>query len=185
VVESDNIDPDLNFSEDVDNPGEDPTQQQTNVLNLVCSAIEEIVRRADEYGRRRVAQSGQPRGSSNDFEQIYQILTRVFNDAWHRMDRVRLPKDHNHKTSHFKAPRSAIFILDPGDVIRIKKVIKRRGQNWEHYLAWNLRYIAAGCRREIPPPQIFFHRIKAVFDFFSEKKIQILESHYLMNWCNK
>jgi hypothetical protein len=94
----------------------------------------------------------------------------VFNDAWHGMDCARVPNDHDHKSAYFQALRSAIFILDPGDAIRIKQVTERRGQQWAHYLAWNFRYIAARCRRETPPSEIVFHRVKAVFDFFSDKK---------------
>lgn len=86
------------------------------------------------------------------------------------MDRVKVPMHHDLKAAYFQALRAAIFMMDAGDMARVKRVVEKRGRKWEQLMAFNFRYIALRVKRRIPPANILYHRVKAVFDFFGDKK---------------
>jgi hypothetical protein len=60
--------------------------------------------------------------------------------------------------------------MDAGDVRQVKHVLQQKGRSWSHMMAFNFAYIASRVKRYIPTPIVLYHRVKAVFDFFMDKK---------------
>ena len=98
------------------------------------------------------------------------LISRVLGDAFHLMDRMKVPMHHDFKAAYFQALRAAVFIMDAGDVERVKDVMKSNGRKWSQAMAFNFRYIAERVRRTIPPPTVLYSRLKFVFDFFQDQK---------------
>lgn len=95
----------------------------------------------------------------------------VLGDAFHFMDRAKLPMHHEYKALFFRALRAAMFILNKEDVAKVKKVLENKpGMTWEKALTFNFDYIAARVRRTVPPASILYNRMLAVFDFFKDRK---------------
>lgn len=99
----------------------------------------------------------------------YVVLTKVLGDAFHVMDRVKVPMHHDFKPSFFRALRGAIFILNPQDVSNVKTALRIvTTKEWNMLLAFNFKYVAQRVRRRIPPPDLLHARVKAVFDHFED-----------------
>ena len=87
------------------------------------------------------------------------------------MDRAKLPMHHEYKALYFQALRAAIFIMVKTDVDDVKEVLYcKHGTSWDQKMAFDFPYIAKRVRRCVPPPIILCNRLKAVFDFFKDKK---------------
>ena len=98
------------------------------------------------------------------------IFSRVLGDGFHLMDHVKVPMRHDFKAAYFRALRAALFIHDSGDLERVKRVLQKKNQKLSHVLAWKYSYIALRVKQRIPPPNILYARVKAVFDFFMYKQ---------------
>ena len=66
------------------------------------------------------------------------------------------------------------------DVDDVKTVLQSKGLSWEKKIAFDFQYISQSVRRKVPAADILYHHIKAVFEFFKEKKTQQLEHNYLV-----
>ena len=97
------------------------------------------------------------------------ILSRVLGDAFHVMDRVKVPINHCYKAAYFMALREAMFILNPQDVKNLRECYNVDDKGWQRMLAFNFSFIAKRVRRRIPPPTILHARVKAVYDYFQDK----------------
>ena len=85
--------------------------------------------------------------------------------------RVKVPMHHDFKAAYFQALCAAFFIMDAGDVERVKKIVEDSGRKWSNTMAFNFRYIAQLVRRKVPSPAVVLHsRLEAVFDFFKDQK---------------
>ena len=122
------------------------------------SVVERIIRDANE-----LATSQNQNGSG-----MTQPL--VLGDAFHFMDRVKVPVHHDWKAAYFSAFRDAIFIYDTDDKAKVQAVLESLGKTWERETAFNFRYITKRVRRYIPPCKVLHARVKAVFDFFCDKQ---------------
>ena len=94
----------------------------------------------------------------------------ILGDAFHFMDRVKVPVHHDWKAAYFSAFRDALFIYDTDDKEKVQVVLETVGKTWERELAFNSRYITKRVRRYIPPSKVLHARVKAVFDFFQDKQ---------------
>ena len=95
----------------------------------------------------------------------------VLGDLFHFMDRAKLPMHHEYKALFFRSLRAAVFIMVKSDVEEVKEVLKSKpGHSWEYKMAFDFQYIAKRVRRRVPPPTILYNIIKAVFEFFKDKK---------------
>ena len=95
------------------------------------------------------------------------LLTRVLGDAFHVMDRIKVPMHHDFKPSFFRAIRAAIFVLNPEDVRQLKaalRVTSKSNKQWDKLLAFNFKFVAQRVRRRIPEPDMLYERLKPVFD---------------------
>jgi hypothetical protein len=94
----------------------------------------------------------------------------ILGDAFHFMDRVKVPVHHDWKAAYFSAFRDALFIYDTDDKQKVEVVLESMGKTWEREAAFNTRYITKRVRRYIPPSDVLHARVKAVFDFFQDKQ---------------
>jgi hypothetical protein len=108
-------------------------------------------------------------GSQNE-EALDQHHRSVLGDAFHFMDRVKVPVHHDWKAAYFSALRDAIFIFDVDDKKKVQSVLLSKGKTWEQEVSFHSRYICRRVRRYIPPGEILHGRVKAVFDFFGDKQ---------------
>lgn len=94
----------------------------------------------------------------------------VLGDLFHFMDRAKLPMHHEYKGLFFRSLRAAMFIMNSQDVEDVKRVLEsKENTSWEEKLAYNFDYIARRVRRRVPPANILYQRMKAVYDFFKDK----------------
>ena len=98
------------------------------------------------------------------------ILSRVLGDAFHVMDRVKVPVNHCYKAAYFMALREAIFIMNPEDVNNLRDAYGIDNNDWKRKLAFDFQFIAKRVRHRIPPPKILHARVNAVYNYFQDKK---------------
>lgn len=94
----------------------------------------------------------------------------VLADIFHLMDRAKLPMHHDYKALFFRALRAAMFIMNKRDVDQVKTVLQKKGISWNKTLAFNFDYIAKRVRRTVPPADVLYNRLLAVYNFFKDKK---------------
>lgn len=94
---------------------------------------------------------------------------RVLADIFHLMDRAKLPMHHEYKALFFRSLRAAMFVMCKADVDDVKEVLQSKGESWDSKMAFDFGYITQRVRRIVPPPQVLYNRLKAVFDFFKDK----------------
>ena len=98
------------------------------------------------------------------------ILSRVLGDAFHVMDRVKVPVNHCYKAAYFMALREAIFIMNPEVVNNLRDAYGIDNNDWKRKLAFDFQFIAKRVRHRIPPPKILHARVNAVYNYFQDKK---------------
>lgn len=55
--------------------------------------------------------------------------------------------------------------MNQDDVEKVKAVVEsKQGTSWEHLMAFDFQYIARRVRRRVPPPEILYNRMKAVYE---------------------
>lgn len=90
------------------------------------------------------------------------LLTRVLGDAFHVMDRIKVPMHHDFKPSFFRAIRAAIFVLNPENVHQLKAALRiTSNKQWDKLHAFNFKFVAQRVRRRIPEPEMLYERLKA------------------------
>lgn len=95
----------------------------------------------------------------------------VLGDLFHFMDRAKLPMHHEYKALYFRSLRAAMFIMNSDDVEEVKAVLASKSDtSWEKKMAFDYAYIAQRVRRYVPEPNILYNRVKAVYEFFKDKK---------------
>ena len=102
-------------------------------------------------------------------DEFTELVRRVLGDAFHFMDRVKVPVHHEWKAAYFAALRESIFIYDYRDKKLVENVLARKGKTWQEQVSFNFRYIAQRVRRRIPPRKMLHLRVKAVYDYFMNK----------------
>ena len=93
----------------------------------------------------------------------------VLGDIFHFMDRAKLPMHHEYKALFFRALRASVFIMCKQDVEDVKTVLEAKRISWEKKMAFDWNYIAHRVRRHVPKPEVLYHRMTAVYEFFCDK----------------
>jgi hypothetical protein len=107
------VSPQLDFEEkENSNESSSRTPEQTAFLDGLDESIARILKYADELASRH-------KDGNEAMDQEW-ILSRVLSDAFHVMDRVKVPTPHEFKAAYFRALRAAMFVMDSGDVKRVK-----------------------------------------------------------------
>lgn len=143
--------------------------------------LERLIKEADELAKSQEQQSNND-GNTN---RSNLPLKKVLGDAFHFMDRAKIPMHHEYKALFFRCLRSAMFIMNKDDVDEVKKVLEQKeGTSWNKKMAFDFEYIAQRVRRTVPPPAVLYNRMKVVFDFFKDK-IDSTTRHTLFNDRNR
>lgn len=93
-------------------------------------------------------------------------FTRVLQDIWHVMHRLKLPVNHGARIGFSRAMRDAIFIMDQEDVRKVTHHLRKDGHNFEDFYASNPTWILARVRRHVPSPDRLVQRLGHVFCSF-------------------
>ena len=113
---------------------ENATPRQIGAVNALDEMIEKIIKDADDYAASLVTSNETVNRDENDHmyeERLIMsqaLVTRVLGDAFHVMDRVKVPMHHDLKSAYFQALRAAIFFLDAGDMTRVKGILEKKGK---------------------------------------------------------
>ncbi|GAA6034100.1 hypothetical protein JCM8097_000695 [Rhodosporidiobolus ruineniae] len=90
-------------------------------------------------------------------------FTRVLLDAWHAMDRIKVPKRHGCHAEYYRALSAAIFVPDPKDKALLSARFARLGSSFDYEVRRRPEYVWARCRRTIPPPHELVPAMASVF----------------------
>jgi hypothetical protein len=139
--------------------------------------IQKLISDAETFWRERYGKSlfdSDPEQQEDDdiIDEVFKVLTRVLGDAFHVMDRVKVPMHHDFKIAYFRALRAAIFLFNPEDVANVKRSLKIETdpKAWDRLLAFHFKFIAERVRRRIPDPDMLFERVQHVFNTFQDTK---------------
>lgn len=150
---------------------------EERIFDLTIDKFDMLKEKADEYLKQAfgISEGGNIDviADMNDHEDgnleaTVELITRIFGDAFHVMDRIKVPIRHAAKPSYFMALRDAIFLLNPEDVRNVKKAYTISDKEWCRMMSFNFNFIANRVRRRIPPPDILYPRVKAVYDYFQD-----------------
>lgn len=89
--------------------------------------------------------------------------SRVINDIWHVMDRIKIPKNHGIAKKYAKTLSQGIFIVDEADKSAVSKVLSDKGTTWEKMLISNPKWLWRRCKRHVPPPNKLLPVVRDIF----------------------
>ena len=176
-----------NYTEEVDS-----SPESAGVLDNLTEKIRSILEEADTFSKEAfglndtefqfdaaVSDEEEPVEGSLDAPNN-QVLSRVLGDAFHVMDRVKVPINHCIKPAYFMPLQEAIFVMNPVDVQNIRRCYDLDDKVWRNKVAFDFRFIAKRVRRRIPPPMILSKRLDAVYNLF-ENAIDFTTNRPLFN----
>jgi hypothetical protein len=100
-----------------------------DVQNIASKAIQEAERCADQI-RKAIGNVG-----DGGTAELY--FRRVLGDAFHFMDRVKVPVHHDWKAAYFGALRETIFHYDETDKVAVERVLQKYGRTWNQAVRHN------------------------------------------------
>jgi hypothetical protein len=167
----------------VETQGDECTEHSALAEEIVqATEYEKIIKAAEEFAVNKYGPScnyeyasSQEEGHEEDDNLLsaeFILFSRILGDAFHVMDRVKVPMHHDFKPAYFRALRAAIFIFNPHDVAKVKKALKIESdpKAWETLLAFNFKIISETVRRRIPEPELLYERVRHVFNYYQDKK---------------
>ncbi len=150
---SQDIAPDSNWTEDVDDPFDIALDEDINDVDPDQLSLEEGLALLREI-------------EANPSAWPVQIRSRVLMDVWHAMARIKVSKDHGCRRPFARALRDAIFIPDQEDKLRISKYLTSIGSSWDEVLLLNAKWLWKHCKCVIPPPEQLYPLVKEVFTIY-------------------
>lgn len=105
-------------------------------------------------------------------DEIQQIFSAVLGDAFHAMNRAKVPVRHEYKKTYYVALMNAFFVWDESRLKEVKKTLKDNG--WSDQEINTLQYYRPAFFQKcvewivLPPKQLYW-RIRAVFVKFGNK----------------
>jgi hypothetical protein len=97
---------------------------------------------------------------------------RVLGDAFHFMDRPKVPINHESKKGYFVALRKAWFVFDPRVHEEVKSSLRKIGLSEDEIEAkeyYDFDYFRQRVPRAVPPPSIHYPRVRAVYATYGGK----------------
>ena len=77
---------------------------------------------------------------------------------------------HDYKALFFCSLHVSIIIMNENDVNDMKEVLKSKsGTSWEKKMVFDFQYLAKQVRRKVPPPEILYKCMMAMFNSFKDK----------------
>ena len=104
--------------------------------------------------------------------QIDDVFSCVLGDAFHFMDRPKVPVHHDTKKAYFVALRDAWFVFDAAKLEDARRVLRQKGKSdtdIEAMMYYSFSYFRERVPRIVPPPSVHYHRVRAVFELFGPK----------------
>ena len=106
-------------------------------------------------------------------ESIPEHFSCVLGDAWHFMDRPKVPMHHDCKKAYFVALRRAWFVFDPIVEKRVINTLKSQekidDEEIEARKYFNFDWFRQRIPRFVPPPPDHYRRVRAVFATFGPR----------------
>ena len=96
----------------------------------------------------------------------------VLGDAFHYMDRPKVPVRHSSKKAYFVALRRAWFMFEPKayaalkDKLRLDGLTDKEIETKEYY---EFAYFRKRVPRYVPPPEQHYHRVRAVYALYGSQ----------------
>ncbi len=91
----------------------------------------------------------------------------VLGDLFHVMDRIKISPKHDCRKAYFRALMDAFFQFNPETFANVCDKLKAGGwtdADIEHTLYYNPKFFLRRVERSVPPPDILYWRVRAVFD---------------------
>ncbi|KAF6763328.1 hypothetical protein DFP72DRAFT_1164252 [Ephemerocybe angulata] len=101
-----------------------------------------------------------------------EIRSRVLKDPFHLFNQFYISVKHGLRLAFARALRDAIFMLDKKDVEAITAwcELQNPPQSFDQFKAAHPRRVWEHCKRIIPPPEILYPRVRAVFETYGALK---------------
>jgi len=99
--------------------------------------------------------------------------TAVPGDAFHFMDRIKVPMHHSFRKAYFVALTEAWYEWNEEDLERVKVALRGVGcstADIEQKMMFQRGWFAQRVRRCVPSPSIQYHRVRAVLALFGNQK---------------
>ena len=99
-------------------------------------------------------------------------FSSVLGDAFHYMDRVKVPINHDSKKGYFFALQEAWFAWDPVKLEMVKGVLRKANMSEEEIEAkmyYNIDYFRERVPRVILPPSQLYRRVRAVYELYGNQ----------------
>ena len=93
-------------------------------------------------------------------------FSSVLGDAFHAMDRTKVPIRHEARKGYFVALREAFFVWNPVKLNELEERMKKSGLNDEaikRQRYFNTQLFRDCVDRSIPPPKMLYWRVRAVY----------------------
>ena len=105
--------------------------------------------------------------------QITDVFRSVLGDAWHYMDRVRVPVKHRLRKAYFVTLSEAFFAWDPTRMEQTKAALRKDGktdEQIESMLYYDVGFFLDCVPRAVLPPSQLYWRVRNVFLQFGSKE---------------
>lgn len=102
-------------------------------------------------------------------ERIPDRFSAVLGDAFHMMDRPKVPMSHSSKKAYFVSLQEAFFAWDTDCLERVKVALRKDGMREDEIDAkmyYDVAFFRARVRRAILPPSSLYWRVRAVYELF-------------------
>ncbi|ORY85587.1 hypothetical protein BCR37DRAFT_243239 [Protomyces lactucae-debilis] len=96
---------------------------------------------------------------------VPRLYSRVLDDSFHFMNRVKWPKKHMLHAAFRREFSNAIFAINSEDKALVEAFLSREGNTWEDACRYKPKWIRRHVRRFIPEPNVLYIRVKALFDY--------------------
>ncbi|KAK3271924.1 hypothetical protein CYMTET_19751 [Cymbomonas tetramitiformis] len=100
---------------------------------------------------------------------IAEVYSTVVGDAFHFMDRPKVPVHHEFKKAYFVALMEAWFAWEPVALDKVKAILKSNGASdaeIEAKMYYDVKWFRERVPRVVPPPPQHYWRVRAVFMLF-------------------
>ena len=97
---------------------------------------------------------------------VTDTFSSVLGDAFHFMDRAKVPMHHESKKGYFAALSAAFFVWEPTALKVAQEALAEEGlsnEEIESKLYFNSAWFQKRVPRIIPPPSVLYPRVRAVF----------------------
>ena len=105
-------------------------------------------------------------------EDIDDVWSAVLGDAFHAMNRTRVPTRHEYKKAFYVAMMNAFFVWDSDRLNEVKRVLRSNGwsdKDIENQLYFRPAFFRNRVERIILPPRQLYWRVRAVYATFGNK----------------